>query len=127
LTICFDADGNFHKLKAGFKNDSLNQLDGDLWDETLEFLTKKKLAIKKVPDNIYKKAQSVYDFMINNNVDITTWTKKFPLFRHMATQSNSDEKKNRRKNKHQKGGKIGQKYSKRNVLIDWDAWEKHIR
>lgn len=98
-----------------FLDRNSGSFDSSLWNQTLDFLTKENLNVSRVPPEIISKAQRIYTFMLNNKSDISSWTKKYPLFKHIASQSQIAKRIPQAK----KGSGIS------TFHVDWKKWDNH--
>ena len=109
-------------LSKHFIDKNSGGFDDSMWNQTLDFLTKENINVSRVPPEIILKAQRIYSFMLNNKTDLSSWTKKYPLFKHIATQSQIAKRAQKPKGTPQskKGSGIS------NFHIDWKKWDNRL-
>lgn len=112
-------DKSFNKdLLDKHFTDRRGNFDADLWKRTLEFLTDEKMLMTKVPADVLAKSEKLYNFMVRKGIDVSSWTKKFPLFASLVTSSKISPRKNKR-------GQKGRGF--KNVVVNWTLWDKFMK
>jgi hypothetical protein len=109
--------GNFQKdLDKVFIDNQTGVFDQDLWKKTLSFMTRKRLDLKKVPSDVLEKAENVYNFMMSNKMDASSWSKNFPLFQSIGSRYNVGKRSVSKKKGHGM-----------NVFVDWESWNENVK
>jgi hypothetical protein len=108
--------GNFQKdLDKVFIDNQTGVFDQDLWKKTMSFMTRKRLDLKKVPADVLEKAENVYNFMMSNKMDASSWSKNFPLFQSIGSRYSAGKRILKKK-----GHGL-------NVFVDWESWNENIK
>lgn len=87
---------------------------------------KKKNAASSVPQEDVRRAQDVYNFMMEKNVDVSPWMKDYPMFSQLSANVSLPARKRGRR-KTTGSGVVGRGGRRGRFFVNWKSWDSRSR